>query len=82
MATSGEHVTYGDYEARTNRLAHLLRGPRARSTGPLLDLHGEQRRYLEMCAAGERAGLYYTASTRTSRADELAYISTTASPRR
>src|SRR3990170_1283326 len=25
MATSGEVVTYGEYEARTNRLAHLLR---------------------------------------------------------
>jgi long-chain acyl-CoA synthetase len=25
MATSGETVTYGQYEARCNRVAHLLR---------------------------------------------------------
>ena len=25
MATSGEVVTYAEYDARTNRLAHLLR---------------------------------------------------------
>ena len=101
MATSGEVVTYGEFESRTNRLAHLLRDQglagsnyetygeyeaRTNRLAHLLRDQGLQRldhysifmennpRYLEMCGAGERAGLYYTAINSHLTADELAYI--------
>jgi long-chain acyl-CoA synthetase len=74
MAGSGETITYGALEARSNRLAHLLR---ARGLGRLdhwsifLENHA---RYVECCAAGERAGHYYTCVNSYLTADELAYI--------
>ena len=74
MASTGESVSYAEYEARANRLAHLLR---ARGLGPL-DHYAifmeNNDRYLEACAAGERAGLYYTCVNSYLIAPELAYI--------
>jgi len=74
MASTGESVSYAEYEARANRLAHLLR---ARGLGPL-DHYAifmeNNNRYLEACAAGERAGLYYTCVNSYLTAPELAYI--------
>ena len=42
MAQTGAVVTYGELEARTNRLAHLLRARGPRPSRPLCHLHGEQ----------------------------------------
>jgi long-chain acyl-CoA synthetase len=74
MASTGESVSYAEYEARTNRLAHLLR---ARGLGRL-DHYAifmeNNDRYLEACGAGERAGLYYTCVNSYLTAPELAYI--------
>ena len=74
MASTGESVSYAEYEARANRLAHLLR---ARGLGRL-DHYAifmeNNDRYLEACAAGERAGLYYTCVNSYLTAPELAYI--------
>src|SRR5437763_1199253 len=74
MASTGESVSYAEYEARTNRLAHLLR---ARGLGRL-DHYAifmeNNSRYLEACGAGERAGLYYTCVNSYLTAPELAYI--------
>ena len=39
MAGSGEVVTYGEYEARTNRLAHLLRDVVDAVAGLAFDVH-------------------------------------------
>ena len=74
MSDTGEVVTYAEYEARTNQLAHLLR-----STGLVrLDHYAifmeNNARYLETCGAGERSGLYYTCINSHLTADELAYI--------
>src|SRR5262245_1424073 len=72
MASTGESVSYAEYEARANRLAHLLR---ARGLGRL-DHYAifmeNNNRYLEACAAGERAGLYYTCVNSHLTAPELA----------
>ncbi|MBV8410491.1 MAG: AMP-binding protein [Alphaproteobacteria bacterium] len=71
---TGETITYGELEARSNRLAHLLR---ARGLGRLdhwsifMENHA---RYVECCAAGERAGHYYTCVNSFLTAEELAYI--------
>jgi long-chain acyl-CoA synthetase len=74
MASTGKSVSYAEYEARTNRLAHLLR---ARGLGRL-DHYAifmeNNDRYLEACGAGERAGLYYTCINSYLTAPELAYI--------
>jgi long-chain acyl-CoA synthetase len=74
MAATGETITYGELEARSNRLAHLLR---ARSLGRLdhYSIYMENNaRYVECCAAGERAGHYYTCVNSFLTAEELAYI--------
>lgn len=76
MASTGETITYGELEARSNRLAHLLR---ARGLGRLdhYSIFMENNaRYVECCAAGERAGLYYTCVNSFLTAEELAYILT------
>jgi long-chain acyl-CoA synthetase len=74
MAGTGETITYGELEARSNRLAHLLR---ARGLGRLdhWSIYMENHaRYIECCAAGERAGHYYTCVNSFLTAEELAYI--------
>ena len=74
MATSGEVVTYGEYEERTNRLAHLLRDQGLERMDHYSIFMENNARYLEMCGGGERAGLYYTAINSHLTAEELAYI--------
>ena len=74
MATSGEVVTYGEYEARSNRLAHLLRDQGLQRLDHYSIFMENNARYLETCGAGERAGLYYTCINSHLTADELAYI--------
>jgi acyl-CoA synthetase (AMP-forming)/AMP-acid ligase II len=74
MAGSGQSVSFGELEARSNRLAHLLR---SRGLGPgshiavLLDNHP---RYLEVCWAAQRAGLYFTPINWHLGPDEAGYI--------
>ena len=74
MATSGEVVTYAEYEARTNRLAHLLRDQGLQRLDHYSIFMENNSRYLETCGAGERAGLFYTCINSHLTADELAYI--------
>ncbi|MBL8385002.1 MAG: AMP-binding protein [Burkholderiales bacterium] len=74
MAESGETVTYGEYEARTNRLAHLLRGHGLERLDHYAIFMENNSRYLEACGAGERSGLYYTCINSYLTAEELAYI--------
>src|SRR5262245_27856988 len=74
MAGSGEVVTYADYEARTNRLAHLFRAAGLRRLDHYTIFMENNARYLECCGAGERSGLYYTCANSHLNADELAYI--------
>ena len=74
MASSGEAVTYAEYEARTNRLAHLLRAQGLKRLDHYAVFMENNSRYLECCGAGERAGLYYTCVNSYLTADELAYV--------
>ena len=75
MANSGEVVTYGEYEARANRLAQPVPrcGPEARST-----TSPSSWRTTRACSsaegAAERTGLYYTCINSYLSADEVAYI--------
>jgi long-chain acyl-CoA synthetase len=74
MADSGEVVTYGEYEARCNRLAHLLRNQGLKRGDHYSIFMENNSRYLETCGAGERSGLYYTCANSYLTANELAYI--------
>jgi len=74
MGSTGEVVTYRALEERSNRLAHLLR---ASGLGPgehiaiLLENHP---RFLEVCWAAQRTGLYYTPINWHLSAAEAAYV--------
>lgn len=74
LAGDGSTLTYGELEARSNRLAQLLR---ANGLGPgdhiavLLENH---LRYFEVCWAAQRAGLYYTTVNWHLGGDEAAFI--------
>jgi long-chain acyl-CoA synthetase len=74
MATSGETITYADFEARTNRLAHALRALGLRRLDHYVVFLENHPRFLECCGAGERAGLYYTCINSWLQAEELAYV--------
>ena len=76
MASSGEAVSYAEFESRSNRLAHLLREEGLGHQDHYSIMMENNDRYLESCAAGERSGLYYTCINSFLTADELAYILT------
>jgi long-chain acyl-CoA synthetase len=74
MAGSSETVTYRELEARSNRLAHLLRAVGLKRLDHYAIFMENHPRFIECCAAGERSGLYYTAVNSFLTAGEVAYI--------
>ncbi len=74
MAGSGESVSYRELEARSNRLAHLLRAAGLRRLDHYAVFMENHPRFVECCAAGERSGLYYTCINSFLTPPELAYI--------
>src|SRR4051812_29334977 len=74
MAATGETVTYRELDARSNRLAHLLRHRGLKRLDHYAVFMENNSRYLEACGAGERSGLYYTCVNSYLTVGELAYI--------
>jgi len=74
MAGSGEIITYGELDARANRLAHLLRATGLQHADHFAIFMENNSRYVEACSAGERSGLYYTCINSYLTAEEVAYI--------
>jgi long-chain acyl-CoA synthetase len=74
MATSGETVTYGQYEARCNRAAHLLREAGLERGDHIAVFMENCPQLLEIEGAAERTGLYFTLINTYLAADEVAYI--------
>jgi long-chain acyl-CoA synthetase len=74
MAGSGVVVTYAALEARTNRLAHLLRAEGLSRLDHYAIYMENNDRHVECWGAGARAGLYFTCVNSYLKADELAYI--------
>ena len=81
MAETGEAVTYAELEARSNRLAHLLRARGLRRLDHYAIFMENNARYVESCSAGARAGLYYTCVNSFLTPEELAYLLTNSESR-
>jgi long-chain acyl-CoA synthetase len=71
---AGETITYGELEARSNRLAHLLRARGLNRLDHYAIYMENNARYIECCGAGERSGLYYTCVNSFLTVEEVAYI--------
>ena len=74
MASSGETVTFGEYEAHANQVAHLLRDAGLRRGDHIAVFMENSPVMLEIEAGAERVGLYYTLVNTYLSADEVAYI--------
>lgn len=74
MATSGEMVTFGEFEARSNRMAHLYRSTGLKKGDHVAFLMENNPRLLECEGGAERTGLYYTCINSYLAVDEAAYI--------
>jgi len=74
MATSGEQVTYGEFDKRSNRLAHFFRDQGLKRLDHYSILLENGPRFMDACAAGERSGLYFTCINSYLTAEEVAYI--------
>ncbi|MDE3117068.1 MAG: AMP-binding protein, partial [Pseudomonadota bacterium] len=74
MASTGEKLTYGQLDARSNQGAQLFRRL-GLQTGDCVALFMENNiRFLEICWAAQRAGLYYTCISSRLTAGEVEYI--------
>jgi long-chain acyl-CoA synthetase len=74
MADSGLVVTYAEYEATANRIAHLYRAQGLRAGDHVAFLMENNVRMLEAEGGAERTGLYYTCINSYLSAEEVAYI--------
>jgi long-chain acyl-CoA synthetase len=74
MAGSGATTTYRELDARSNRLAHLLRSTGLKQRDHYAVFMENNSHYIVVNAAGERCGLYYTCINSFLTAQELAYI--------
>ena len=74
MATSGETTTYRELDERSNQFAHHLHELGLRPGDVIAILLENHPRFLEVCWAAERSGLYYTAISTRLTTDEVTYI--------
>ncbi|HEX4180369.1 MAG TPA: acyl-CoA synthetase [Caulobacteraceae bacterium] len=74
MAESGEVLTYAALNDRSNRLAQYLYAQGLRPGDHIAILMENNVRFVEVCWAALRSGLYYTTINRYLPPDEAAYI--------
>jgi long-chain acyl-CoA synthetase len=74
MAASGDTVSYGEFEARSNRAAHLMRAAGLNRSDHISVMMENSTRLLEIGAAAERTGLYFTPINTHLTPSEVAYI--------
>jgi long-chain acyl-CoA synthetase len=74
MATSGETVSFAQFDDAANRMAHLYRDQGLRRLDHVAFFFENNLRMLECEGGAERAGLYYTCINSYLSADEVAYI--------
>ncbi len=76
MAGSGETMTYGELDARSNRFARLFRANGLVRGDTIALLMTNCPDYLALCWGAQRAGLVYVAMSTKLTGDEAAYIVT------
>lgn len=74
LVGSGEAVTFRQLEERSNQAAHLFRACGLDIGDHIAILMENNRQFLEVCFAADRAGLYYTAINTHLLPHEAAYI--------
>jgi acyl-CoA synthetase (AMP-forming)/AMP-acid ligase II len=74
MAESGETMTYGQLEARSNRVAQLLRAQGLVRGDTIAILMTNCPDYLAICWGAQRAGLVFVAMSTKLTVEEAAYI--------
>jgi acyl-CoA synthetase (AMP-forming)/AMP-acid ligase II len=74
MAASGDAITYAELEDRSCRLARVWAEAGLGFGDHVAFLVENQVRFLEVCWAAQRSGLYYTAVNTHLTPDEVAYI--------
>lgn len=74
MASTGETVTYGQLEARSNQGAHLFRSLGLKAGDVIAIFLDNHPRYFEIAWAAQRCGLYYTCISSKLTASEVEYI--------
>ena len=74
MASSGETVTYGELETRSNQGAHLFRTLGLKAGDVIAILMENHPRFFEVAWAAQRAGLYYACISSKLTAGEIDYI--------
>lgn len=74
MAASGETITYGELDKRSNQIAQYFRHIGLNIGDHVAFLLENHSRFLEICWGAQRAGLYFTAISSRLSAEEAAYI--------
>jgi long-chain acyl-CoA synthetase len=74
MATSGEVITFAEYESTANQVAHMLRETGLHRGDHMAIFMDNDPRMLICEGGAERTGLYYTCVNSYLSAEEVAYI--------
>jgi acyl-CoA synthetase (AMP-forming)/AMP-acid ligase II len=74
MASTGETLTYRELNERANQGAQLFRSLGLRPGDAIAVLMENSARFLEICWAAQRSGLYYTCISSRLTAGEVEYI--------
>ena len=74
MAPSGRTLTFAEYEAAANQVAHVLRDTGLRKGDHMAIFMENHPAMLLAQAGGERTGLYFTPVNSYLSADEVAYV--------
>jgi fatty-acyl-CoA synthase len=74
MCHTGETVSFGQLESRSNQGAHLFRSCGLKTGDHVVILMENNRNYLEICYSADRSGLYYTTTSTYFTPNEIEYI--------
>ena len=74
MAGTGKAITYRELDQHSNQGAHLLRSLGVKAGDHIAFLIENRLDFMEICWAGQRSGVYFTAISRYLTQDEIAYI--------
>jgi long-chain acyl-CoA synthetase len=74
MAETGEKLTYRELEARSNQGAQLFRALGLKQGDVIAIFMENNLRFLEICWAAQRAGLYFTCISSRLTAGEVEYV--------